>query len=471
MHRDHQGRERSAGTFTNKKQANKAWQKAETDIAAGKIGDPKRGRQKLARYVTAEWFPNHVIEATTRENYTCLINKYLLPELGKMRMVDVLPTHTREWISTLQTKYCVNPPTIRQCKVIFDAIFTTAFNDQITFLHPGKGVKTPPVAKKTRRIITTEQFDRIYLGLEDDTLRLLVETDIESGLRWGELTELRPKDIDFATGMLTVSRAVVQLKAKDRPGGVRFVVKEYPKDKEWRQLRLADHLLDKLKDRISTLGLEPDDLLLEMPQVREARRRTLPEVLPDPDTLGLTEPNEKGRVYKHGTATAYGAGRCRCQHCRNAVAAYRASRRAAGKDAPRAARTVDTDGHIPGDWFRKGPWKRALKAANLDFHVTPHGMRHAHASWLLAGGADLVVVKNRLGHGTISTTELYLHALPGGDDAALQALAAIRGRIASAPEAQAPVSTAPDASDMAAMMAKVSEMYELMKASRPAAAA
>ncbi|GAA1532961.1 hypothetical protein GCM10009827_058680 [Dactylosporangium maewongense] len=68
MYRDHHGRERSAGTFTSKKRANKAWQKAETDLAAGKIGDPKRGRQKLARYVNVEWFPNHVLEATTREN-------------------------------------------------------------------------------------------------------------------------------------------------------------------------------------------------------------------------------------------------------------------------------------------------------------------------------------------------------------------------------------------------------------------
>jgi integrase len=82
-------------------------------------------------------------------------------------------------------------------------------NDQVTFLHPGKGVKTPPVAKKPRRIITVEQFDAIYAALPDPLIRLLVETDIESGLRWGELTELRVKDIDFAGGVLTVSRVVV----------------------------------------------------------------------------------------------------------------------------------------------------------------------------------------------------------------------------------------------------------------------
>ena len=48
-------------------------------------------------------------------------------------------------------------------------------------------------------------------------MRLLVETDIESGLRWGELTELRVKDLDRRTGIFTITRVVVELKAKDRP--------------------------------------------------------------------------------------------------------------------------------------------------------------------------------------------------------------------------------------------------------------
>jgi len=58
-----------------------------------------------------------------------------------------------------------------------------------------------------------EQYERIHEALVDDTMRLLVETDIESGLRWGELTELRVRDVELATGMVTVSRVVVELRA------------------------------------------------------------------------------------------------------------------------------------------------------------------------------------------------------------------------------------------------------------------
>ena len=63
-----------------------------------------------------------------------------------------------------------------------------------------------------------------------------METAIETGLRWGELTELRAGDIDFAAGVLTVSRTVIAVSRKHHPAGRRFGVKNYPKDKEYRQL-------------------------------------------------------------------------------------------------------------------------------------------------------------------------------------------------------------------------------------------
>jgi len=45
--------------------------------------------------------------------------------------------------------------------------------------------------------------------------------------------------------------------------------------------------------------------------------------------------------------------------------------------------------------------------------ISPHWLRHAHASHAIDGGASLPEVQETLGHGNIATTSGYLHARPG----------------------------------------------------------
>ena len=156
MYRDIKNRERSAGTFPSKRAALRAAQRMESEVDAGRIGDPKRGRQSLAKYVEIEWLPNHVMEDSTRESYTYTINKHVLPHLGTMRMKDIMPWHVRDWVTDLSNDG-VHPPTIRSAKACLDAILSTAFHDQITSLHAGRGIKTPPVARKAKTITADRQ--------------------------------------------------------------------------------------------------------------------------------------------------------------------------------------------------------------------------------------------------------------------------------------------------------------------------
>jgi integrase/recombinase XerD len=56
--------------------------------------------------------------------------------------------------------------------------------------------------------------------------------------------------------------------------------------------------------------------------------------------------------------------------------------------------------------------RQAAVRAGIDLAVSPHWMRHAHASHALDRGAPIHLVQATLGHASITTTGRYLHARP-----------------------------------------------------------
>lgn len=60
------------------------------------------------------------------------------------------------------------------------------------------------------------------------------------------------------------------------------------------------------------------------------------------------------------------------------------------------------------DWDR---WNKLRKSAKLSTHVTLHGLRHTFASKLLRLGANLVQIRDAMGHSSLRETERNLHRL------------------------------------------------------------
>ena len=347
-YRDPEGRQRSAGTYASRRAAERAGNREEAKVREGSWHDHSQGQVTFAEYVETVWLPSKQVETSTMAAYRSYLDKHFIPVFGRRPMGKILPTEVQRWV-TAATETGLSAASVGKYHTMLSSVFERALVDRVVTFNPCAHTELPKRVKKKSRTLTPEEYDAILAALPARH-RLMIETAINTGLRWGELIALKPRHLNLTTGSLTVEETIVEISIKNSPTGQRMLTKPYPKDNEPRTMAIPEDLAAQLADLIASRQLGPPDLLF---------------------------------ATRDGTP-------------------------------------------ISRNTFRTRVWRPAVAASGVDFPARVHDLRHAHASWLLAGGSDLKSVMDRMGHAQITTTQKYLHALPDTDQKNLDALYRIR---------------------------------------------
>jgi len=140
-------------------------------------------------------------------------------------------------------------------------------------------------------------------------------------------------------------------------------------------------------------------------RVSEATSLTLAAVAGDPAYLIVRGKGGKERLAPLNRAA------------RGAIKTYLAARRAfpprGSRESPWLFPSRGKAGRLTPRRFAQLLEEAAIAGGVDPAKVSPHVLRHAFATHLLEGGADLRVVQTLLGHADIATTQIYTHVTEG----------------------------------------------------------
>lgn len=426
-YRDLGGREHYLNKYTDRADADLAWRTKEHQLGRGIVDDPAiKGRISFEDYVNNHFFTSWRPGKRRIYDVRKLAEARFIPYFGPMPIGAISRETCRIFFAQLRDEGLADK-TIQSYRADLATIFNRAVDDGYRESSPTARMRLQLRIKPTRiRPPMPEDFDEIYAALPGPFTQMMTELAVGIAVRFGELTELRVKDVDErdGVGFVRVERAVSDV-GPDEPA--RFEILDLTKGGDDRKLVLQQDVFDRLLAHIERYELGENDLLFplaefdaELTTVKEAKRRAVLAAVV-PDGLGRTAPNRKGRTYPHGAMSGYIQGRCRCEWCRLRMAQWNASRPSRRRPLARVQR--NTTGHIPADTFRKQVWYPTLEAIDKPKRWVVHELRHAYGTWALAGGANIVDVQADYGHKKLTTTQNYVHAVEelrrGASDAAV----------------------------------------------------
>jgi integrase len=194
----------------------------------------------FARYAKT-WMADRPLKPRTRYHYQQLLDQRLLPRFGAMRPAQITPDMVRAWHADMGEE----TPTLRaHCYGLLRSILATAVHDELISANPCH-IRGAGNSKRVHKV-TTLELDELAALVDAMPERYQPMTLLAAwcGLRFGELTELRRKDIELTNGVIHVRRAVTRVAGE-------FVVGTPKSDAGIRDVAVPPHLLPMLREHLS----------------------------------------------------------------------------------------------------------------------------------------------------------------------------------------------------------------------------
>lgn len=169
-------------------------------------------RPLTLRTYAEQWIIDRELKPRTRHDYRQLLDSLILPPLGDRELEAITPLIVRSWWAGLDPS---KPTSRAHAYSLLRTILNSALAEQLVPSNPCH-IRGAGVAKSTHRT-KTATLDELTTITEamPAKYQLAVVLAAWCALRFGELTELRRKDIDVDAGLIRVRRGVTWVTGVD----------------------------------------------------------------------------------------------------------------------------------------------------------------------------------------------------------------------------------------------------------------
>lgn len=182
--------------------------------------------------------------------YHAKLQYYILPAIGKMRLVDVKDVHLQK---ILNAQAEMSDSHVKKMRIVLESMFRQAHKSRIIPFDPAADLSLPAAKAGKRRSLTDYEREILLQVAATHQHGLWIRFLLETGIRPGESAPLQVRDLVFDTPQPRVNIY------KDIEGGTNNVVSTPKTEAGIRQVPLPASIIPDLKRAVK--GRKKDDYL------------------------------------------------------------------------------------------------------------------------------------------------------------------------------------------------------------------